>query len=392
MRGSRTRPGRRFGARPVSRSATALLVCCSMLVATLATAGPAAAEKTVSLSTGIIELSLPPGGSGVGSLKVANTGTQILKALVYVADAQIDPKGMPVYARPAPAQAPDPKSPATWVQLKMPESTRIIANTPYVELKAGEELPVAFAESVPTGASPGDFNAVIFFEMFETDPASPNVSVSKVTGRIGCRVVTHVQGEVRDSIKVKPFVVRDFVLGDQMPFAFTIINDGNVDKRYSASLILRDAAGNDVWTSQVASQAMVYAGDHTNYSGVSILKGVGLGRYEAVVKVDHALVSRDASAPPQVHAYELSRDIWVVPFWIAVVIVALLALLVLWLVWFFTMRRRRAKSATRAAGTPATDSAPQPERSSLGDLPLAAPPAPRTPDDRHTPPPPTARG
>ena len=250
---------------------------------------PAYAEKTISLSTGIIELSLPPGGTGTGSLKVANTGTQVIKALVYVADARIDAKGMPVYTRPAPAEAPDPKSPATWVQLKMPASTRIIANTPYIEMKAGEEFPVAFSETVPVGARPGDYNAVIFFEMFETDPANPNVSVSRVTGRIGCRVVTHVQGEIRDSIKVRPFVVRDFVIGDKMPFTFTVVNDGNVDKRYSASLALRDGGDSDVWSSHDRQRSRRVRGrphqllgrQHPRGRGPGQVPGRGQGRSHA---------------------------------------------------------------------------------------------------------------
>ncbi len=337
--------------RTLSRGRTlAALVAGLLALATLATPAPAFAEKTISLSAGTLNLSLPPGGTGAGGLTVSSTGTEKIRALVYVADARIDAKGMPVYTRPPPAQGPDPRSAATWVQLKMPESTKIIANTPYIELKAGESLPVAFSETVPSNARPGDYNAVIFFEMFEVDPTSPTGSVSKVTGRIGCRVVTHVRGQIHDSIEVRPFAVDGLVFGDSTPYAFTVTNDGNVDKRFAATLLLRDANGADVSKSVVASSAIVYAGDHINYSGVDKLTGAGLGRYDVVLRVDHQLVTRDETATaPETKSIEEVRSVWVVPWWILAVALAVLAVILLFIAWLIGRAARRSRTSKRAA-------------------------------------------
>ncbi len=346
---TRTRSVRRGVAHPLqARTIAALIVAALTAAAVLALPVPAFAEKTISLSQGTFDLSLPPGGSGEGAMTVSSTGTEKIQALVYVADARIDSKGMPVYTRPAPSAGPDPRSAATWVTLKMPDSTKIVANTPYIEIKAGDSLPVAFSETVPQGARPGDYNAVIFFEMFEPDPKNPSGSVSRVTGRIGCRVVTHVRGEIRDSIEVRPFIVQDFVLGDSTPFAFTVTNTGNVDKTYKASLVLRDSSGADVSSSAVATSAIVYAGDHVDYNGVDKLKGAGLGHYQLVLKLDHQLVARKAGADaPEVKTIEQPRWIWVVPWWIVITAAAVLAVLVLFIVWLIARaigRSRRMKT------------------------------------------------
>jgi hypothetical protein len=363
------------------RAAAGVAVLACALLAGLLAPGPAFAVKTLSLSTGTIQLSLPAGGSGGGSITVANTGTEIIDALVYVADARIDAKGMPVYERPKAGVRLEPRSPATWVGLQMPPGARDIAGTPAIHLKAGDQTIVSFTETVPPNARPGDHNAVVFFEMFEPDPASPTGAVSKVTGRIGARIVTKVQGQIRDSLLVTGLKIPGFVIGDSAPYSFTVVNDGNVDKRYTATLGLASAP-----PSMVATSGVAYAGDKTAYSGVVSLKGAAIGPATVVLLVEHRLVSRDGSATPAAKVIRQEQQLFVVPWWLAVLIAAIVAVAVLWLLWFFTMRSRRRRVATMHVAAP---KAPPSHRTRAADpdlpppsereLPAEAPaPAPRT--------------
>jgi hypothetical protein len=371
-------------ARPPAGFRAGMLVVALVVVAGLLSPTPALAVKTLSLSTGTIQLSLPAGASGGGSITVANTGTEIIDALVYVADARIDAKGMPVYDRPKAGAAPVAHSPATWVGLQMPPEAKTIGQTPALHLKAGEQTVVSFTETVPPNARPGDHNAVVFFEMFEPDPTSTSGAVSKVTGRIGARIVTKVQGQIRDSLVVTGFQMPGFVIGDSAPYSFTVVNDGNVDKRYSATLGL--ASGQP---SVVASNGVAYAGDHGAYSGVVSLKGAPIGPGTAVLLVKHQLVARDSSASAEViKEVRQERQVFVVPWWLVILVVAIVAIALLWLTWFFTMRGRRRKArmqvpAPRVPPAPRTESAVpdrMPPAVPQGEIPTSTPPepAPRT--------------
>jgi hypothetical protein len=364
-----------------ARTAAGALALACVLLSGLLTPAPAFAIKTLSLSTGTIQLSLPGGGSGGGSITVANTGTEIIDALVYVADARIDAKGMPVYDRPKAGTPPLPRSPATWVGLQLPASATMVGGTPALHLKAGDQTVVSFTETVPPNARPGDHNAVVFFEMFEPDPASPTGAVSKVTGRIGARVVTAVQGQIRDSLLVTGLKMPGFVVGDSAFYSFTIVNDGNVDKRYAATIGL--AAGKP---SVVTSSGIAYAGDHAAYAGIVSLKGAAFGPATVVLRVEHRLVARDASGAPDAKLIQQERQVFVVPWWLAILVVAIVALAALWLVWALTMRRRRRVAATELAA-PNAPPAPRQDAEILDQVPpmqrkapdMAPAPAPRTP-------------
>lgn len=339
-------PLRRSNGKPAgirARHIAFALACVALWM--LAVPTPALATKTLSLSTGSIQISLPAGGSGSGSVVVANTGTEIIDALVYVADARVDAKGMPVYDQPSAGARPTPRSAATWIGLQMPPGSADLAGRPTLRLKAGEQATVSFAETVPPNARPGDHNAVIFFEMYQPDPADPKGAVSKVTGRIGARVVTQVQGEIRDSLKVVGFTVPGLVIGDKAPYSFTVVNDGNVDKRYTARVAAPPAP-----ESVAASAGVAYAGDKSSYAGIVSLGGAGIGPTTVVLTVGHTVVSRDSTASAEVDEITRTAQVVVVPLWVVLTAGGFVAVAVLWLAWYLTMRRRRRRVAS-AVGT-----------------------------------------
>lgn len=310
------------------------------------------AERTIALSTGTIELSLAQGGSAQDTVMVANNGSEPLKAMVYTSDIRYKKSGEPEYTKPTGDASELLRSPASWLDLTFPSNTRVIANTPYVEIKPGQEIPIKFTLNVPAGAAPGDYNAAIFFEMFETSADKSGTS-SKVSGRIGTRVSVRVAGDVIDQLELAPFRVRGFVIGDVVPYSFTLANKGNVDKRYSPSLVVLDTSEAERMRTLVESNSVLYAQNSRDYSGVLKLKNASFGSY--IVRAEIGYNRETGSKPGATVPDKIVKDrtIFVVPTWFVILLIVVLASPILWLsVRAGTRKSRKPKVPTSA---PAAD-------------------------------------
>lgn len=320
---------------------TAAALCAAALVP-----GSAYAERTIALNTGTVELALAPGGVANESIRVANNGTEPLKALLYTSDVQYDEQGQPTYVRPTGAPGEFLRSPASWLSLRAPDATKIIANTPYIELDPGDEIQVDFEMRVPSNATPGDYNSIIFFEMFDTVDAETGAT-SRVAGRIGARIVLRVAGDVIDEIDVAPFSVRSFVIGSVVPYTFRVVNEGNIDKRYVPSLIVLDGSETERMRSMVESSAVVYAQNQREYHGGLRLENASFGRFTMRVELAY---DRETGAEPGTVVPERlrkERTFWVVPLWLAIAAIAAVGAPALWLSWKASVKSTARKNEAR---------------------------------------------
>lgn len=321
-----------------ARWRVALCVVAVLCAVTLMPAS-ALAERTIALGTGTVNLSLAPGGVASETIKVANTGTEPLKAMLYTSDVTYDAHGQPTYVRPTGVPGEFLRSPASWMVVRAPDMTKIIANTPYIELAPGQEIEVDFDLTVPPNATPGDYNAIIFFEMFDT--ADVEGTVSRITGRIGARVVLRVIGDIVDRIDVAPFSVRSFVIGDVVPYSFRVVNEGNIDKRYVPELVVLDGSEAERMRSVVETEAIVYAQGQREYVGGLELRNAGFGRFTLRVELAHEREAGDAGAVVEECLYK-DRTFFVIPLWFAIAVILGVGLPLLWLSW-----RASVKSAVR---------------------------------------------
>jgi hypothetical protein len=293
-----------------------------------------------------VELALPAGGSAADRIAVANNGDEPLKAMIYTSDVRYDEAGQPDYVRPTGETGEYLKSPASWLSLSLPAETQVIANTPYIELDPGEEIILDFEMRVPADAPPGDYNAIVFFEMFDDESASG--TSSKISGRIGARIVVRVAGDVVERLEIAPFWVRGLVIGDSIPYEFTFANEGNVDKRYVPSLVVLDRSEAEVAREELEESAIVYAGNARKYSGALEVDRPLLGQY--TLRAEMAYDSESDSATAQ-EPTEEDRTFWIFPLWFAILVILVLAVPVLWLIWRSSVRsaQKRAASARRDA-------------------------------------------
>jgi hypothetical protein len=204
----------------------------------------------------------------------------------------------------------------------------------------GEEFTVEYEVVVPSNAPPGDYNAIVFFEMFEfTDDAEANIS--RISGRIGARVRVRVVGAIQDDLRLGPFALRTVVLGDSVLYALGVENAGNIDKSYRARIEIVDASGAVRDQAQVTSETVVYAQNFREHTDTIELREATLGKFTARAVVEYEREIGDEAGTREPAELTFERTIWVIPRWLAIGAIALLGGLAVWLSW------RSAKRAAR---------------------------------------------
>lgn len=299
------------------------------LMCALPTAAGAAESRSLGLSATTFDFSAAPGSVGKGELFVINEGATPMFVKVYTANQEIKADGTVEYVTP-PVDANPLASPASWLRVILPNDAKAQGNIPYIELEAGARVPVSFEVEVPKGATPGDRQAILFFEMFEPSEA-PEAGTARVNARIGARVKTRVEGAVVERLEVRPFQVPTFVFGDRDAYSFALRNTGNVDALVTARLLVLDSSKNERFASEVLTETPVYANAIRAFDGNLDLSNATLGRFTVRLEVDYP--SAEAGSQGLVKSLQEEATVWVIPVWLAVaaiVAIGLLAMLVTW--------------------------------------------------------------
>jgi hypothetical protein len=341
---------------PAARSRRAIqIILAVVLFAGLAgAASPAFAVRTIGLSSPSFDFNVAAGGGGKGSLVISNEGNEPFRALVYFSGQTIDSKGNVSFVAPT-LNSPDFLStPAAWCQVHLPKDTKSIGNVPYLDLKPKEQVPVDFEFTVPQGVTPGDHQVFLFFEMTNTQ-AVPKGVATTINARVGAHLHIRVQGAVNESLDVRPFTVRQFIIGDVMPWQFTVRNDGNIDEQVSTTLSVLDTNENELIKSNAMTSTVVYAQSLAERSGNLPLANAFLGRFTVRLTTTYADRTGSAGAKTVVK----DRTIWVVPLWLAVVLIVVVGALLLWLSW-----RAAVRSAERRIDRRRDSEEPDPARRS----------------------------
>ena len=296
-------------------------------------ASPALAVRTLGLSSPSFDFNVAPGGAGSGELFVINDGTEPLRVLVYFSNQKVDTKGNQTFQTPT-RDSDFLNSPASWCQVQLPKDTKSIGNVPFLDLRPKEKIPVKFTFDVPQGVAPGDHQVFLFFEMISASSAQSGVATS-VQGRLGTHIRIRIQGAVNEALDVRPFTVRQLIIGDAMPWQFTIRNDGNIDERVTSTLSVLDGSENERVKSDVVTGTVVYAKALSERSGGLPLKSASLGQFTVRLTTSYADGSGTSTGAKTVVK---DRNVWVVPLWLAIVLVAAAGLLALWLSWRAAVR------------------------------------------------------
>jgi hypothetical protein len=319
----------------------AAILALAVLLAALP--GTAYAKKTIGLSSGSFEFSVNPGETGQGEVTVMNDGDEPLKALVYVADMQIDSAGEVIYVTPQREGAALLTTPATWFRIYMPADSKSVGNTPYVELDPGERLPIQFEFSPPAGTAPGDHNAVIFFEMFELTSGAEGSS-AQVTGRLGTRIALRVNGQLVEKLSVRPFEVPMIQLGRKVPYKFTLNNEGNVNERVMVTASVLDSDEREISSSEVSTDTILFAGSGRQFAGEVTLPSQRIGPHTVEVRTTFLKVG------DQVETEVVERrTVWLLPLWLVVFAGFVVVYGIGYLVLRALKKRRARREAAKAA-------------------------------------------
>lgn len=318
---------------------TLLAIVVVMAATMLASPTPAMADRVMSLSASKFDFSAEPGQDGTGEVTVINDGSEALTVRVYAADQVIAEDGSASYVTPSLDVNPL-SSPASWVTFELPADAKSTGNIPYVELKPGGRVPVKFDVVIPEAATPGDRQAVLFFEMFT--PGTPEGGTARVNARLGARIQTRVKGELVEKLDVRPFTLPAFVVGSLPAYSFSVRNEGNTDQQVSAELLVLDRSESEKSASEVLTNTTVYASTVLSREGVLQLPASSIGPTSV------RLVASYTGEAGIAKSIEKDRTLWVFPLWLVITIGALLVLLLLSGVWMAS-RRAAQRSARRRA-------------------------------------------
>lgn len=346
-------------ARQLRLHAIGALVLLALALAAVAPAG-AHAAASIGLSTGTFKFNTIPDKTLKGDLFVSNEGDRPITVLVYSADIVPDAKGVPQFVKPRPGVQPQSNSPASWTEIRVPDSTRIINNAPYLELDIGERSHVFFEIEVPPKSPPGDYSQAIFFEMFGLE--ARRGTTSRIGGRLGCRIQVRVQGKIVENVSVRPFAVGDFVFGSALPYSFTINNDGNIDHDFASTLQLLSSDEDVKQRVVVGKSDYVYARSKKVFNGKAPLRDMGLGKYTAELRVSYLKETPAGAGKTSRARTEIvgTRDFYVIPMWAVVLLLVLLVVIIFVLITIPLRRRRRRRA--QLGGAPSGPAGPGPGR------------------------------
>lgn len=299
--------------------------------------------KTLALSTASFQFDVAGGKTVGGKIVVANDGDEPIKVLVYAANQDVDEQGGVTYVAPNRADLSSMASPATWAKVTMPADSKSAGNIPYVELDPDEEVPIKFSFTPPQGVAPGDHNAMIFFEMFDF-PEGGDSSQSIVTGRLGARVRLRVAGDIVEQAEIRPFDLPPFVVGDSIPFEFTLRNLGNVDQRMTADVLMLNRGGEELARQTAIASKLVFANESLAASG-TIVPPSPFGRF--TVRVLSQAVDDDGVPIPGKQSLIKELSAWIVPMWMAVAAGVVATVVVFGLIWTIAGRRAVRRSQKR---------------------------------------------
>lgn len=321
------------------------LIALGVLVALVCVPSAAFGVRKIGLATGKFEFQVAAGQGGEGDIIVTNDGDEAIQVLVYAADQVVAEDGKLTFTVPG-AGATEREGAATWLKLTIPDSDSVVGNVPYIDMQPGSNSTIHFTFTVPDDAPPGDHQAIVFFHIREASTEGDfSGAQTTITGRLGARITLHVEGAVIQQLSVRPFEIRDLIIGTKTPYTYVLRNDGNVDERSTVRLQMLGRGEEERFVTTLGEEVVTYAGTNLDQRG-GVELDVPFGRYTARLLVEHP--AQDGSGVMLTEIVE--RGVWVIPLWMAILAVVVLGAGLLWGSWRASVasaRRSQAKAQAR---------------------------------------------
>jgi Bacterial protein of unknown function (DUF916) len=224
------------------------------------------------------DLTMTPGESRALEVEIANVGTAGLAARTYAADAYtIINGGFGVRLRD------EPQSGTTlWLDY----------TTDTIQLPPGEGIRRTFTVTVPAGTPPGEYITSLVLENQDPLRGTGAVAIDQVFRQATAIVVT-VPGARLGALEIG--AARHTVVAGHSVVAVALENTGNVRLKPAASFAVKDAAGVEVWHTDVPMDSF-FAGDATLVE-VPIAGLLAPGAYTVALTLDDVAAGVHAADP-----------------------------------------------------------------------------------------------
>lgn len=294
-------------------------------------------KRKLSVSPGVFEFSAPAGAEVSNSFEVQNEGDEAIShVFVYATNVRIGKNLSEQYMLPEPDE-PLLSSPASWIYIKVPDPTKIIGNFPFVDLDIGEKKRVDFILKIPEQAPPGDYTIIVFFEARK--PKVEQKLAASISARIGCRIKIRVQGEIIEGVQIGSVKLKRFIIGNTVPYEFTLINNGNIDAPGKLSVKLKGLGGRTFLNQTIQRRVYLYSKSRLNYAGVLQKKNPGFG--VRIFEVDFNYTDWRGEQKTLTKAVSF----FAIPFYIFYFFLALFAILTLFVSFYLDTKLKKKGKA-----------------------------------------------
>jgi hypothetical protein len=267
-----------------------------------------AQTRTITISPPAVELSLDPGSSYEGTIKVINSSTDQVEFTTHIADFVVrDEKGTPDFLalQGRTLQGYGRYSASSWISV----------NPSSFALNPRESEIISYQIKVPQNARPGGHYAAV---IFSNNPIRIDTTGASIGTQIGSLISLRISGQINEKAVVTKFSAPSFQEYGPVKIQTQIINDGDLHIRPKGEINVKDILGRTISQSSL-EEINIFPEALRNYEntlGIHLM--VGLFKAELT-----------ASYGEKENKLVASAYFWVIPWRIAVVGVLVLVVLVL---------------------------------------------------------------
>ena len=271
------------------------------------------------------KISLAPGSSYVGSMKVMNVGYLPFSYEVYATP----------YSVSGDQYSPNYTDEATYSH--MSEWITFDQSTVKGTLQPDTSIDVAFTVNVPKDAPAGGQYAAI---MAQTDNANGDEATIRTIHRVGMILYAAVPGTTNNCVEITKNTVNSFYFNPPITVSSLVKNCGNVEQTATYTVKMYPLFSNEaVFSNEDNPQQLDIYPDTSRFNSITWEGAPQIGIFKVTQTIDFG--------NENIENHEVTKYVLICPLWLLFVIIALIFFIIFWLV----SRARDRKKEKRASAS-----------------------------------------
>ena len=275
------------------------------------------------------KISLTPGSSYVGTMKVMNVGYMPFSYEVYATP----------YSVSGEQYSPDYTNDATFSH--MSQWITFDQKTAKGTLQPEELVDVTFTVNVPKDVPAGGQYAAI---MAQTDAGNGEDATFKTIHRVGMILYAAIPGETRECVSIEKNTVNSFYFNPPITVSSLVKNCGNIEQTATYTVKMYPLFSNEaVFSNEDNPQKLDVYPETSRFNSISWDGAPQIGIFKVTQIVDFGNGNQDNR--------EVTKYVLICPLWLLFIIIALIFFIIFWLVSRAKDRKKSKRAAAGKSGT-----------------------------------------